>query len=74
MAGVRMSSVTIGVDTISLKLGHEAAWALCNLLADDAIKRSVALNVGQTKEMSKLGKNLGRLIEHESASNKKCDE
>lgn len=59
----------INVSVIELKLDRETAWALCNLLHDGAIERSLALEGKQVDSMSNLGAALGRLIDHNAANN-----
>lgn len=59
----------IRVDVICLKLDYETAWALCNLLLSDSIKRSLALESGQVPGMLSLGSVIGQLIDHPSAKN-----
>ncbi len=59
----------IEVSEITLKLDQVTAFALCNHLTDDAIKRAVSCEGAQVLALSTLGAALGRLIDHHSANN-----
>ena len=59
----------IKVTEVTLKLDSETAWALANLLTDDAITKVGAVNPVQAEALSNLGAALGRLIDHGAANN-----
>ncbi len=60
---------SIKISNIDINLDFDTAWALCNLLTDDAIERAKAVEGKQIDQMSNLGAALGRMIDHDSANN-----
>lgn len=66
------SNSHISASEITLKLDRETAWALANLLHDNALERSCNYGViegPQEQALSNLGAALGRLIDHGAANN-----
>lgn len=59
----------IEVSEVTLRLDKHTAWALANVLSEDALDRSCAINKQQRPGLVELGAALGRLIDNPSANN-----
>lgn len=65
----KTSTAWVTTSEVTLRLDAKTAYALCNQLADDAIRRACACEGEQFAALSNLGAAVGRLIDHPSANN-----
>ena len=58
------------IETITLTLTREEAYALCNKLYDKAlVTHGGYCEFDQIKKLQKIGKDLGELVDHHAAKN-----
>ncbi len=59
----------VQVTEITLRLDHETAYALCNVLTDSELEKCFNIENDQRKSLETLGAAIGRLIDHSAANN-----
>jgi len=62
--------MAVQIETITVTLTREEAYALCNKLHDDAlVTHGGYCEFGQIKLLQRIGKDIGKLVGHHSAKN-----
>jgi len=62
---------SIQVDSVTLKLSREDAYALCNLLGDSDLDKNVHgyLELDQIEALKRIGRDLGIFVDHSTRHN-----